>query len=276
VALTNRAAELESANAELEREMSVRQNAELAMKESNAELEAFAYSVSHDLRAPLRAMQGFAQALLEDCVGELSEAGLDYARRIISAATRLDTLIQDLLSYSRIAHIKLELNRVELREVVREALAQMEAPLREASAVVTQPSALVAVTAHQPTLVQVLGNLLSNACKFVAPGTRPVIRVDVEDLGALARLWVQDNGIGVAPEFHQRIFRVFERLHGVETYPGTGVGLAIVRKGVERMGGRVGIESAPQQGSRFWIELPRAEERPFGDGDVPRDEKDGW
>jgi PAS domain S-box-containing protein len=262
--LTHRAAELEEANAQLQRQMTVRRSAELALKESNAELEAFAYSVSHDLRAPLRAMQGFAQALVEDCAAELGEPGMDYARRIVSAATRLDTLIQDLLLYSRISHNKLEFESVDLRWVVREALSQLEAPLREAGAVVVQPAEYAIVSAHQSTLVQVVTNLLSNACKFVPPGTRPEIRLRTQRENGAARLWVEDNGIGISSEFHARIFRVFERLHGVEAYPGTGVGLAIVRKGVERMGGRVGVESAPEQGSRFWVELPIVETKAPG------------
>lgn len=259
-ALTRRAAELEAANAELQKEMCVRQQAERALTESNAELEAFAYSVSHDLRAPLRAMQGFAQALIEDCPSELSPAGMDYARRIASAATRLDNLIQDLLLYSRISHRALEREQVEIHRVITEALLQQEVPLREVQATVCPEGPFLTVVAHHSTLVQVLGNLLSNAIKFVAPGVRPVVRVRMEKAGAMARIWVEDNGIGVAPEFHARIFRVFERLHGVEAYPGTGVGLAIVRKGVERMGGRVGVESKVDHGSRFWIELPLAGE----------------
>ena len=259
VALTNRAAELEAANAELKREMTVRQQTEIALKESNAELESFAYSVSHDLRAPLRAMQGFAQALVEDCATELDSTGLDYAQRIVCAGERLDTLIQDLLLYSRVSHRTLALTRVELADVLTDALCQLEVPLDDAGACVTRDGAMLPVVAHHSTLVQVVGNLLSNAIKFVAPGVQPRIYIRMETVGRFGRLWIEDNGIGVHPEFHTRIFRVFERLHGVEAYPGTGIGLAIVRKGVERMGGKVGIESALKEGSRFWLELPLAE-----------------
>ncbi len=258
VALTHRAAELEAANSELQREMTVRRCTEEALKESNAELEAFAYSVSHDLRAPLRAMQGFAQALLEDCSDRLSPGGLDYATRIVSAATRLDTLIQDLLLYSRISHSTLELAPVDTRRVVSEALSHLEALLEDSKATVTLHEPILPVRAHFATFVQVMGNLLSNAVKFVRQGVLPQVDVRMECQGHRATLSIQDNGIGIDPEFHTRIFRVFERLHGVEAYPGTGVGLAIVRKGVERMGGRVGVQSVRDQGSRFWIELPLA------------------
>ena len=111
------------------------------------------------------------------------------------------------------------------------------------------------------TLIQVLANLLTNAAKFVSPGSQPCVRVWAERSSKWVRLWVEDNGIGIAKENQERIFRVFERLHGIEKYPGTGIGLAIVRKGMERMGGRVGVESEPGQGSRFWIELPGADGR---------------
>ncbi len=257
-ALTHRAAESEAANAELHREMTVRQKTEVALKESNAELEAFAYSVSHDLRAPLRAMQGFAQALLEDCAGELSEEGMGYANRIIAAATRLDILIQDLLLYSRISHTRLDLEPVDTDRIIVEALANLERTMQETKASVDRIGPFHRVLAHHCTLVQVVGNLLSNALKFVVPGVRPQIRIWMEVVPSGARLFIQDNGIGVAPEYHHRIFRVFERLHGVETYPGTGVGLAIVRKGVERMAGTVGVESRQKAGSCFWVELPLA------------------
>lgn len=262
VALVNRAAELESANADLKREMSVRHQAETALKETNAELEAFAYSVSHDLRAPLRSMQGFAQALVEDCADGLGPAGRDYARRIVSAGARLDALIQDLLLYSRVSHRSLDLSRVNMADVVHEALGQLDAPLTDACATVTCEEPFYPVLGHHVTLVQVVCNLVANAIKFVAPGVQPRVRIKMEALGHTARLWIRDNGIGVPPEFQTRIFRVFERLHGMDAYPGTGVGLAIVRKGIERMGGHVGVDSIPEEGSTFWFELPRALDLP--------------
>jgi len=170
----------------------------------------------------------------------------------------MDRLIRDLLAYSRVSRMEMRPAPVDLREVVQEALAQLEAAIQEREAQIAVVEPLPSVLAHRSVLAQVVENLLSNAVKFVAQGVRPRVRVWAEGHGDWVRLWVEDNGIGIAPEHQERIFRVFERLHGVEAYPGTGVGLAIVRKGIERMGGRVGVESEVGQGSRFWIELKRA------------------
>ncbi|HJX29944.1 MAG TPA: PAS domain S-box protein [Thermoanaerobaculia bacterium] len=228
------------------------------LEEANHALEAFAYSVSHDLRAPLRAMQGFAEALVEDYGEQLDETGREYAQRVVGAAGRMDLLINDLLSYSRISRADATPQTVSLETAAEEARQSLELEMREHGGTIEIGSGLPAVRAHRPTLVQVLINLLGNALRFVAPGVTPRVRVWAEPRGEKVRLWIEDNGIGIAPEHQERIFRVFERLHGVETYSGTGVGLGIVRKGMERMGGSSGVESAPGEGSRFWIELPMA------------------
>ena len=231
-----------------------RANQELAAV--NAELETFSYSVSHDLRAPLRAMRGFAQALLEDYANRLDSVAKDYAQRIVKAARRMDTLMQDLLAYSRLSNADLHPQPVSLSAIVAEAQAQLKEDLQERKAQLTVEEPLPQVVGHPAILVQVVANLLANAAKFVAPRVLPQVRVWAEKRGQRTRLWVEDNGIGIKSEHQGRIFRVFERLHGIETYQGTGIGLAIVRKGIERMGGLVGVESEPGRGSRFWIELP--------------------
>jgi len=228
------------------------------LQAANARLEAFAFSVAHDLRAPLRGMHGLAQALVEDYGDRLDDVGRDYARRIIHEATSMDTLIRDLLAYGRLAHVELPLEAVDLKDVVDSALQAVQRDAAERGAVIDVDPHLPTVTGNRSVLVQVLVNLLSNAVKF--GGARPRVRVRSETREDLTyRVWIEDEGIGIAPEHQERIFSVFERLHGAETYPGTGIGLAIVRKGVERLGGRVGVESAEGQGSRFWFELPRAE-----------------
>ncbi|MBD1809997.1 PAS domain S-box protein [Microcoleus sp. FACHB-SPT15] len=226
------------------------------LEEANQELEAFAYSIAHDLRAPLRGMQGLAEALLEDYADTLDALGQQYAHHIVASAQRLDDLINDLLAYSHLSRSELTVSTVDLNWVMSRAMSQIEADLKQQQAVVTIRSVLPKVMAHHGTLVQVLANLLSNALKFVE-NAQPQVQIWVETHDDWVQLWIADNGIGIALEHQQRIFRVFERLHGIETYPGTGIGLAIVHKGIERMGGQVGIESDLGKGSRFWIKLRR-------------------
>src|SRR5690606_33296395 len=159
----------QSANAELEAEIQTRKRAEQALQDSNSALETFSYSVSHDLRAPLRAMQGFARVLLEDYSPALDELGKDYATRIVTAAERMDTLIQDLLIYSRLGHTELQLTTVDLNHLVAEVAEQVEHDLQQRSARLQIEQPLPAVRAHSTTLFQVLVNLVTNGLKFVAP-----------------------------------------------------------------------------------------------------------
>jgi PAS domain S-box-containing protein len=232
------------------------------LAEVNRELEDFAHSVAHDLRAPLRTMHGFAMALGEDYAEALDDAGRDYIARIMRGAARLDELIRDLLAYSRITREEVEIERVDLDGVAAEVLAQLRATIEEKGAVVSVGRPLPAVLGHPAVLSQLLLNLLSNALKFVGPGVRPKVQIRSESRpGNRIRLWVEDNGIGIAPSHAARIFEVFQRLHGAEEYPGTGIGLAIVRRGAERLGGSAGVVSEPGAGSRFWIELRTPEER---------------
>jgi PAS domain S-box-containing protein len=245
--------QVETRSAELERLTA-------ALQEANSAMESFAYSVSHDLRAPLRAMWGFAEALEEDYRDKLDEPGRRYTRSVMDAARRMDELIEDLLAYTRLSRTEMELAPVDLEAIVREVVHEVCTGDRRCMKSITVTAPLPSVIAHRPALVQVLSNLLSNALKFVAPGIRPQVRVFAEARDTRIRLWVEDNGLGIAPEHQTRIFLPFERLHGPGPYPGTGIGLAIVRKGVERMGGATGVNSEPGRGSRFWIELPAAAE----------------
>lgn len=260
--LEARASELQRANAELEAEITTRKTAETALQESNSALEAFSYSVSHDLRAPLRAMQGFANVLLEDCSASMDDFGKDCAQRIVSASERMDTLIQDLLIYSRLGHTKLHLSTVDLDKLLPQVIQELEHEIRQNNACVQVLHPLPKVRAHAVTLTQVFTNLISNALKFVPPEVTPLVRIDALLEGQSAVLSVRDNGIGIQPEDQARVFRVFERLNASEFYPGTGLGLAIVRKGIERMGGQVGVESCAGEGCRFWFRLNLSDSAP--------------
>jgi PAS domain S-box-containing protein len=245
-------ARIEELNAAL-----ARQNHDLGA--ANQELDAFSYSISHDLRAPLRAMQGFSEALLEDYGERLDATGHDYARRIVAASRQMDALIQDLLAYSRLVRAEVSLDPVSLETVVDEACGALEIEVKELGGEIAVERPLGRVLAHRSVLGQIVTNLLSNAVKFTKPDTPPRVRVRSERAHGRVRLWVEDNGIGIASEHRERIFRAFERLHGMQQYPGTGIGLAIVQKGAARLGGQAGVESEPGAGSRFWVELAEAE-----------------
>ena len=228
------------------------------LENANTELEAFAYSVSHDLRAPLRAMQGMAGALREDYGKQLDPQALNYMDQITSASRRMDTMIRDLLTYSKITRSSPELRTVDLHRAIEDAQIMIGADVAQCKADVQIAEEFPNVVANPLLLSHVLANLLSNAIKFVTPGVTPIVKVFAKDGDRHVRVFVQDNGIGIAGEYRDKIFGVFERLHSETEYPGTGIGLAIVRKAVLRMNGALGFESTIGKGSCFWIDLPKA------------------
>jgi signal transduction histidine kinase len=236
-----------------------------ALQTSNDRMVMFSYSVAHDLRAPIRAMRGYAEALLEEAGPGLDSQRRHYVTMVIEAAGRLDALILSLLSFSRISNVELLMEPVHLQALVSENLEHMRVELEEhrAEVEVDVPASLAAVSAHEATLSQVIGNLVSNAIKFVKPGHRSRVRIRAEERGDMVRLWVEDNGIGIHPAHHERIFRVFERLHTNARFSGVGIGLAFAKQALARMNGAIGVESAEDRGSRFWIDVPMDTARPL-------------
>lgn len=233
------------------------------LRETIGELEAFSYSIAHDMRAPLRAMQGFSNMLQEEYSDVLAGEGKEYLRRIAASANRLDYLIQDVLNYSKIVRGEVTLEPMNLEEFIHD-IVQSYPNLQAPRATIELASPIPLVLANRAALTQVISNLLGNAVKFVEPGVKPFVQIWCEDgqtAGAapMVRICIRDNGIGIRKEAHERIFMMFQRLNRPGQYEGTGIGLAIVRKAVERMGGRAGVDSEPGKGSTFWFELMRAE-----------------
>lgn len=226
------------------------------LREMVQELETFSYSIAHDMRAPLRSMQGFGHFLLQEYSEKLDATGLGYLNRLTASAERMDRLIQDVLNYSQIVRAELSLGPVDLGRLLPEIIETYPA-FHDAGTRITLVGPFPTVLGNDAALTQCVSNLLGNAIKFVGPGVTPIVRVWAETREGRARILVRDNGIGIDPDQHQKIFAIFERAS--TGYEGTGIGLAIVKKATERMRGSVGLESAPGQGSTFWIELELAE-----------------
>lgn len=224
------------------------------LTETVQELETFSYSLSHDMRAPLRAMKGFSQILETEYAAQLEPSAGVYLKKISGAAGRLDQLIQDVLTYSHILRGQITLQPIDIEKLAQQLIDESPT-LQLPKAEITIRSPLHPVLGHEAYLMQVLSNLVYNAVKFVAPGTRPQVVIWTETTPADVWLFVQDNGIGIPKEAHERMFGMFQRFHGDKIYEGTGIGLTIVRKAVERMGGQVSLESEPGHGSTFRVKL---------------------
>ena len=225
------------------------------LKEAVGELEQMSYSIMHDMRAPLRALVGFGSLLLDEEAERLSPKGQEHLHRIKAAAIRMDQFIRDVLNYSVIARAELPLCPVNVPAIV-DGILESYPTFRESRAQIRVQPDLPAVQGNEAALTQCFANLLDNAMKFAAPGKSPQVQIRGEPVDGRVRIWVEDNGVGIPEAMRERIFRIFER--GSNVGDSTGIGLAIVRKAVERMGGQTGVISAPGQGSRFWIELQRA------------------
>jgi PAS domain S-box-containing protein len=244
--------ELARANAELEQKV---QERTIELREMVNELEHFSYTITHDMRAPLRAMQGFGQLLHDECTGCQFTHRLDLIQHIVEASGRMDNLITDALDFSKAMRKEIALEPINAAKLLHEIVGsypQFQPPKAE---IIIEENIPV-VMGNGAALTQCFSNLLGNAVKFVPPGKVPTVRIWAERRGEeYVRLWFEDNGIGIAKEYQEQIWIMFQKLE--KGYEGTGIGLSLVRKVVERMKGRVGVESEVGKGSRFWVELKR-------------------
>jgi PAS domain S-box-containing protein len=252
-----RAAREQLQNHALELEIQVAERT-AKLRETIGELEAFSYSVSHDMRSPLRAMQGYADALLEDYAPALDPTAQEYLSRIKRAASRMDLLIQDVLAYSRVTQGEIVLHPIHLEGVIRDVIQTYPTLQPEKAHIVVQGT-LPKVLGHEAYLIQVISNILTNGVKFVPPGTFPEIQISATLDHDNVRINFKDNGIGIAPEHLEQIFQIFGRVYSEKQYEGTGIGLAIAKKAAERMGGSIGVDSKLGRGSTFYLILKRAE-----------------
>lgn len=227
-----------------------------ALRDSISQMEEFSYTVSHDLRAPLRSIKGYAEVLLTEYSHRLRGEGPHYLERIIDSGDRMEKLVNDVLKISRISSSQLSLQPVDLNILLDRMIREYPSLSAEAAQISVEKIPLV--IGQESLCTQIFANLLGNAVKFVRQGMVPKIRISGYLKGDVVRIIVSDNGIGISPEFHQKIFGMFERLDPDNRYGGTGIGLAIVRRAAEKMNGKVGLESDGRSGSRFWVELPAA------------------
>lgn len=266
VELERRVEELTLTKERLEQEIERRRALELlerekteALRRSNEDLEQFAFIASHDLREPLRKLLAFTQLLMTGKYGQFNEKGEQFVRYIREAAVRMDALLNSLLHYSRISSSPEDEEDIPLGKVVGDACRDLQLRIEESGASV-QIDELCQVHGNAAQLRQLIQNLLGNALKYRAPGVPPVIRIYSEedpDLGR-CKVCVADNGIGFDMAYSDQIFDVFKRLHGRGEYEGTGMGLAICRKIVERHGGRISVQSEEGKGTEFCFDLPLA------------------
>ena len=234
------------------------------LQELNAELEAFSYSVSHDLRAPLRSVEAYARILCDEHSENLPSDAKNYLQRIVKNAAQMDRLMQDVLTLARISRGDVRLECLDLDHLMTEVI-DLYPDLAAAHQHITVRTPLGYVVGHPPSLTQCFSNLVQNALKFSSGSRAPAIEIFSEVHDGYRRVNVKDNGIGIDPAHQARIFGLFERA-SPNSVPGTGIGLAIVKKAAERMGGRVGVQSTLGEGSCFWLDLPRPETTTNGGG----------
>ncbi len=228
------------------------------LEQRNQALRSFAYALAHDMRAPLRAINGFSQIIVEDYFQTISPEVQHYVTGIVQAGRQMDQIIEGLLHYTRIEHQPVRRRSVELSYLLRQISGELTGRLREMQATLTIAPDLPRVYGDLTLLRQVFTNLISNALIYHRPDLPPQVIIQWQPQDEYALLRVIDNGIGIAPKYTEKIFQLFQRLHGEDEYPGSGIGLAIVKKAVELMDGQIWVESEPGRGSTFLLKLPLA------------------
>ncbi|HXM82825.1 MAG TPA: PAS domain S-box protein [Burkholderiales bacterium] len=251
-------------------DITARKHAEAALREaheelkrSNAELEQFAYVASHDLQEPLRMVSSYTQLLMRRYGDKLDGDAKEFTAFIIDGATRMKQLIEDLLAYSRVGTRDKNFKPVDAESPLKRALTNLRAAIQDSGAAVTQDK-LPTIHCDEVQLAQLFQNLIGNALKFRAPDKAPAVHVGAAEREQEWEFTVRDNGIGIEPQYFERIFMVFQRLHNKGEYPGTGIGLAIVKKVVERHGGRIWVQSQPGAGTTFHFTMPKEREAANG------------
>ena len=247
--------QLAELNAQLEDKVNQRT---AALNESNRQLQAFCYTLAHDLRAPLRAIEGFSNLLVSDHSPKLDPDTVAGINRIRNSAERMGRLILDLLAYTDLSREDFQRTPVNLDTVTQKILRVFSDEIQRAGAEISVELPATHVMADPAGVERVLMNLVANALKFANPDRRLCVRICSEKEPPNVRISVVDNGIGIDPRYRERIFGVFERLSPQDNPTGTGIGLAIVQRSIEKMGGTVGVESIPGKGSRFWFRLNAA------------------
>ena len=223
---------------------------------ANQELEAFTYSAAHDLRAPLRHMHGFANFLHQAWYEKLDADGKHFLNKILTSSQEMGHLLDDLLNFSRLGRVELQREHVNVRQLVNRVRQELQ-PDEDGREVTWEIGDLPEIEADQSLLHQVMVNLLSNAAKYSRKSAEAHITVgSLQSHGNSVTIFVRDNGAGFEMQYADKLFRVFQRLHRAEDFEGTGIGLAIVRRVIERHGGRVWAEGAPGQGATFYFSLP--------------------
>lgn len=245
---------LQTLNAELEQRVAERA---AQLEAVNRELEAFSYSVSHDLKAPLRGVDGYSQILLLDHADQLDDEGRELLANVRRGVSQMQALIEDMLVYSRIERRPLDAQPLDAGTVLSAVLASVRHIIDARDVAVTCEVPSSQIVADREGFAMVWRNLVDNALKFTRGREFPKIEIGAQEDAEHIQLWIRDNGVGFDMKYHERVFEIFQRLHRAEDYPGTGVGLALVKKAVNRMGGRVWAQSAPGEGATFFMELPK-------------------